>query len=882
MNCWEILGISPTNDDLAIKEAYEKAAALHRAEEDSEGYQAVNTAYQEALIYIQDHKEELTSSNKNEPSVQQQSEKSFVPNKENPEKLKMELYRLVHNTNVTEQNDPEQLKADLYHLLHIHNESAHSAPKENKNHVSTKQTTSRPELAPENILNVSEHNAPCPENIHVDSSVDDIPSLKKLEQLSATLQGISISDDSQKSDLPTLISSVLQGSAPKDGHPCLDQQESVPQAHHVLNTPEVPQVNERPTAESQKDISQAHHVLNTSEAPQVEEKPAAEPQESVPLAHHVLNTPEVPQVEEKPAAEPQESVTQAHHVLNTPEAPQMEEKPAAQPQKSVPQAHHVLNTLEVPQVEGKPVAYPQESVPQARHASNTPEIPQEEEKPAAEQQESIAQAHHVLNTPGVSQVEEMPVVEPKKPIPQARDTSNTPEIPQAEENPTAEPQKSVAQAYYVLNTPEVPQVEETLVAEQQKSVQQARHALGSSEIPPKENESAAKPPQEPIPPARLSHHRMRQTSSAVNNLPVRQNYAPYVRYEYERPNSYDVPEQSYPYPLLSEHERINPEDFYSDEFPEPNQDISHDEKSSTPSVNTESINRLTPKQQMLNKDLVAGYIKSMQIQLKKPFHQPRIKSNHDFAARQEISAEENKIQNFIHFADTIYADPKKRNSKNAWDEIFHSKDFLAFRKSPLFTNAFLSYLIDRTDIKSGIWKHTFIPALLEWSQMWQGSGFMEKFNYLMNAKKAEKKLKLSGGKNKNILIGLFVTVFIAGFILIGWKASTGNRYIATYSTLSGLDSSSEDDGEQATAENASLAADLQKIGQGILAGKSYSEMQTYCEDAGVNENQYDKFASDYTKFGKQYFENEYTSFMKYMLNQTVSKPAAGNGKQQKT
>lgn len=49
MNAWEILGIAPTQNVRAIKRAYARQLAQHHPEEDQEGYQLVQAAYERAL-----------------------------------------------------------------------------------------------------------------------------------------------------------------------------------------------------------------------------------------------------------------------------------------------------------------------------------------------------------------------------------------------------------------------------------------------------------------------------------------------------------------------------------------------------------------------------------------------------------------------------------------------------------------------------------------------------------------------------------------------------------------------------------------------------------------------------------------------------------------
>jgi curved DNA-binding protein CbpA len=51
MNCWEVLGISPTKDQREIKKAYALAVTQHHPEDDPEGFQIVYHAFQQAIAY---------------------------------------------------------------------------------------------------------------------------------------------------------------------------------------------------------------------------------------------------------------------------------------------------------------------------------------------------------------------------------------------------------------------------------------------------------------------------------------------------------------------------------------------------------------------------------------------------------------------------------------------------------------------------------------------------------------------------------------------------------------------------------------------------------------------------------------------------------------
>lgn len=51
MDAWSVLGIAPTTNARAIKRAYAKQVASHHPEDDPEGFQRVQAAYEQALAY---------------------------------------------------------------------------------------------------------------------------------------------------------------------------------------------------------------------------------------------------------------------------------------------------------------------------------------------------------------------------------------------------------------------------------------------------------------------------------------------------------------------------------------------------------------------------------------------------------------------------------------------------------------------------------------------------------------------------------------------------------------------------------------------------------------------------------------------------------------
>ena len=60
MTCWQTLGIAPTSDEAAIKQAYATRIREYRPDRDPEGFRAVRAAYEEALrlrAYIRPHHE---------------------------------------------------------------------------------------------------------------------------------------------------------------------------------------------------------------------------------------------------------------------------------------------------------------------------------------------------------------------------------------------------------------------------------------------------------------------------------------------------------------------------------------------------------------------------------------------------------------------------------------------------------------------------------------------------------------------------------------------------------------------------------------------------------------------------------------------------------
>ena len=71
MGPWEILGIEPTDDVRAIKRAYAKKLKQHRPEEDPQGFQQLNEAYQ----FVVENLDYLLSMEQAEPQNEAESEK---------------------------------------------------------------------------------------------------------------------------------------------------------------------------------------------------------------------------------------------------------------------------------------------------------------------------------------------------------------------------------------------------------------------------------------------------------------------------------------------------------------------------------------------------------------------------------------------------------------------------------------------------------------------------------------------------------------------------------------------------------------------------------------------------------------------------------------
>lgn len=79
----------------------------------------------------------------------------------------------------------------------------------------------------------------------------------------------------------------------------------------------------------------------------------------------------------------------------------------------------------------------------------------------------------------------------------------------------------------------------------------------------------------------------------------------------------------------------------------------------------------------------------------------------------------------------------------------------------------------------------------------------------------------------------------------------------------------------ASSEKVALALALKQIGDGILQGKTYSEMNQSCQIAKLGEKQYNRFAGDYKTHGKDYFIEQFKTYVQSQI--TELQPSAESG-----
>ena len=83
-SCWQILGIQPTKDKLAIKKAYAKLAHSISPEDDPEGFRRIHTAYKQAMDYASGRGMPIVIRIKNSGSTQDSSPKEEPSEKPEP------------------------------------------------------------------------------------------------------------------------------------------------------------------------------------------------------------------------------------------------------------------------------------------------------------------------------------------------------------------------------------------------------------------------------------------------------------------------------------------------------------------------------------------------------------------------------------------------------------------------------------------------------------------------------------------------------------------------------------------------------------------------------------------------------------------------------
>ena len=106
MGPWEIVGIEPTDDRRAIKRAYAKKLKLHRPDEDPEGFQQLNEAYEyivENLDYLLAIENAEPKASENTPEPQTEPVQQVAEIVEQPEQEHSQQTEIV--TPVSRQDD---------------------------------------------------------------------------------------------------------------------------------------------------------------------------------------------------------------------------------------------------------------------------------------------------------------------------------------------------------------------------------------------------------------------------------------------------------------------------------------------------------------------------------------------------------------------------------------------------------------------------------------------------------------------------------------------------------------------------------------------------------------------------------------------------------
>lgn len=150
-----------------------------------------------------------------------------------------------------------------------------------------------------------------------------------------------------------------------------------------------------------------------------------------------------------------------------------------------------------------------------------------------------------------------------------------------------------------------------------------------------------------------------------------------------------------------------------------------------------------------------------------PFHDPQDEIEYNRSAQRLFE----KLQ-------AVYAEPLKRNSSGAWEEIFQSAEFQYEKDNTQFVEWVLDYLFSHREISAHIWNGIIVPVLQEWLLYYQGPSYailQSKLKHLAVPVKAKERQGFSARRPVSVLLILLAVIGgIARFGSFGNSRSSVN------------------------------------------------------------------------------------------------------------
>lgn len=234
--------------------------------------------------------------------------------------------------------------------------------------------------------------------------------------------------------------------------------------------------------------------------------------------------------------------------------------------------------------------------------------------------------------------------------------------------------------------------------------------------------------------------------------------------------------------------------------------------------------------------------------------------------RQNLK-EEQHIRCVYNIARSIYDDTDKRNCASLWNKYFNSRDFLSLHDNSEFACIFLKFLIKNGDFTSAVWDKTFVPVLNEWADTSPSGEVSVLIDKLLQGHKKNKKAPVHLSKNlihRRIAVAIILAFIILMdgliYVLSANTDSNYNRNVQS-SLLTTLSRDNYYSSKIAALKNMPYT-DLIEIGNGIIDGNTYFQVDSSCKVVGLSEKEYNDFINYYKENGEDAFKEHYYNYIK--------------------